>query len=113
MLKYAATAEKLRRTALKYGIIPGVGKKWKTIAKRLVKQTSTKHPAQKDINDILPEKKYWENIAKIDNLYYKKHNMLDREFSGAVDKDYAVATNIGSHKETIIPNVRPDKKKFS
>ena len=98
LYKYAATAEALRRVALENGIIPGVGKKWKIIAKRLVKQLSKKHPAKRSIDEILPEKKHWENIAKIDNYYAKKHNMLDREFSGGVDKDFAVVSDIGTHK---------------
>jgi len=97
MFKYASNAETLRRAALSNGIIPGVGKGWKKIAKRIVKQTSKQHPAQKNIDDILPDKKYWENISKIDNHYHKNYNMLDREFSGTVDKDYAAAQVIGDH----------------
>ena len=100
MLKTAATAQALREIALKNGIIP-VGRKWKLYAKRLVKQLSDKHPNKKSIDDIIPEKKYWENISKIDNYYHNKHNMLDREFSGDVDKDYAAAMNIGNHQGVI------------
>ena len=99
MYKQAATAESLRRVALENGIIPGVGIKWKVIAKRLNKQLSKNHPAKKHIDDILPVKKHWENIAKIDNHYIKNHNMLDREFSGGVDKNYATVTNIGRQRD--------------
>jgi len=100
LYKIAANAETLRRVALENGIVPGIGQKWKKIARRLVKGLSKQHPAKKSINEILPEKKHWENIAKIDNYYKDKHNMLDREFDGIVDKDYAIAQHIGTHTGT-------------
>lgn len=103
MFKQAASAQALRETALKYGLIPGVGRKWKAIARKLHKMTSENFPRNgKTVEDMadeaLPARQHYKNISRVDNVVSDKYPR--REFSGIVDKDKADLAFIGNSHST-------------
>lgn len=99
LLKTAANALKLREIALKYGLIPEVGRKWKSIARKLVKVTSDNYPRNgkttTELADkVFPARQHYHAISRLDNVVGDKY--LRREFAGFVKGDKASLTNIGN-----------------
>ena len=106
LFKTAATAEALRRIALENGILPEQGAKWKTIAKKLMKVTSSKFPSHKSktqlVDEVIPDRKIFQELATLDRRISFKYPT--REISGFVDRKTGDVTLEHIGKRTSTPS---------